>query len=98
MAVNSVTVIGNLGADPQVHALPSGQSAVNLSLATSERFKDRNGVEQKRPESLWNDRLRFAVIVDYAADRIKSRSAELHTKEPVDEEQTTIRRVGCTCG
>ena len=30
MAVNSVTVIGNLGVDPQVRALPSGQSVVNL--------------------------------------------------------------------
>ena len=50
MAVNSITVIGNLGADPQVHALPSGQSVVNLSLATSERFTDRNGGKQERTE------------------------------------------------
>jgi single-strand DNA-binding protein len=98
MAVNSVTIIGNLGGDPQTRSLPSGESEADFSLATTERFKGRNGERQERTESLWNDRLRFAVIVDYAADRIKSRSAELHTKEPVDEEQTTIRRVGCTCG
>jgi hypothetical protein len=42
-------------------------------------------------ESLWNDRLRFPLIVDYAADRIKSRIVELDTKEPVDEE---LRYVG----
>jgi transposase len=35
-------------------------------------------------------------VVDYAAGRTKDRSAELQAKEPVDEEQTTIRRVGCT--
>ncbi len=50
MAVNSVTVIGNLGARPQVHALPPGQSVVNLSLATTERFTDRNGGKQQRTE------------------------------------------------
>src|SRR5208282_6259909 len=47
MAVNSVTVIGNLGATPEVRTLPSGQSVANLSLATTERFTDRNGGKQK---------------------------------------------------
>ena len=98
MSINKAIVVGNLGRDPEVRALPSGQNVANFSCATKARFKDRSGEQQERTESLWNDRLRFAVIVDYAADRIKSRSAELHTKEPVDEEQTTIRRVGCTCG
>ena len=98
MSLNRAMVIGNLGGDPVLRNLPSGQPAVGFSIATDESFTDKEGQKQERVESLWNDRLRFAVIVDYAADRIKSRSAELHTKEPVDEEQTTIRRVGCTCG
>lgn len=46
MAVNSVTVIGNLGATPEVRTLPSSQSVANLSLATTERFTDRNGGPQ----------------------------------------------------
>ena len=50
MAVNKAIVIGNLGADPQVHALPSGQNVANLSLATNERFTDRNGDPQQRTE------------------------------------------------
>src|SRR5208337_2444422 len=37
MAVNSVTVIGNVGATPEVRTLPSGQSVANLSLATTDR-------------------------------------------------------------
>jgi hypothetical protein len=41
MAVNSVTVIGNLGGDPQTRSLPSGDSVANFTLATTERFKDR---------------------------------------------------------
>jgi hypothetical protein len=47
--------------------------------------RDGNDAKRERGESLYNDRLRFAVVVDYAADRIKGRSGELHTKEPVDE-------------
>ena len=50
MAVNTATVIGNLGADPLVRTLPSGQSVANLSLATTERFTDRNGGKQQRTE------------------------------------------------
>jgi single stranded DNA-binding protein len=98
MSINKAIVVGNLGRDPEVRALPSGQNVANFSVATKARFKDRNGEQQERTESLWNDRLRFAVIVDYAASRAINRSAELHTKEPADEKQTTIREAGCTRG
>src|ERR1700676_3731155 len=43
MSVNKVIVIGNLGANPNIRALPSGQNVANFSLATTERFTDRNG-------------------------------------------------------
>jgi single-strand DNA-binding protein len=44
MALNRVTVIGNL--DSQTRSLPSCDSVANFSLATTERFKDRNGERQ----------------------------------------------------
>src|ERR1700732_709949 len=51
MSVNKVIVVGNLGANPQVRTLPnSGQNVANFSLATTARFKDRNGDQQKRTE------------------------------------------------
>ena len=99
MSLNRVSLIGHLGQDPELRYLPnSGQPVTGFSIATDESFTGKDGNRQERVESLWNDRLRFAVFVDYAADRIKSRSAELHAKEPVDEEETTIRRAGCTRG
>ena len=53
MAINKVIVIGNLGAAPVVRALPnSGQNVANFSLATTERFTDRNGAKQQRTEWL----------------------------------------------
>jgi len=46
-SVNKVILVGNLGADPDVRSLPSGGKVVNLSVATSERWKDRNSGEQR---------------------------------------------------
>src|SRR5271170_3244501 len=65
MAVNTATVIGNLGADPQVRALPSGQSVATLSLATTERFTDRNGGKQQRTE--WHRIVAFGKLADSCA-------------------------------
>jgi single-strand DNA-binding protein len=65
MAVNRVTVIGNLGGDPQTRSLPSGDSVANFSLATTERFKDRNGAQQERTE--WHRIVAFGKLADTCA-------------------------------
>ena len=65
MAVNTATVIGNLGADPQVRALPSGQSVASFSLATTERFKDRNGGRQQRTD--WHRIVVFGKLAENCA-------------------------------
>jgi len=44
--VNKVTLIGNLGQDPETRYLPNGDAVTNLSLATSESWKDKNTGEQ----------------------------------------------------
>src|SRR5208282_4566543 len=62
MAVNKAIVIGNLGMDPQVRALPSGQNVANLSLATNERFTDRNDDPQQRTE--WHRIVAFGRLAE----------------------------------
>ena len=62
MAVNTATVVGNLGADPQLRALPSGQSVATLSLATTERFIDRNGRKQQRTD--WHRIVAFGKLAE----------------------------------
>jgi single-strand DNA-binding protein len=52
-SVNKVILVGNLGNDPEVRNLPSGGKVVNLSVATSERWKDRNTGEQ-REKTEWH--------------------------------------------
>lgn len=49
-SVNKVILLGNLGADPELKALPSGQAVCELRLATSFDFKDNNGQKQERTE------------------------------------------------
>ena len=46
-SVNKVILVGNLGRDPEVRSTQDGNKIVNLSLATSERWKDRNSGEQR---------------------------------------------------
>lgn len=46
-SVNRVILVGNLGADPEVRNLPSGGKVVNLSIATSESWRDKNSGERK---------------------------------------------------
>ncbi len=48
--VNKVILVGNLGADPEARSLPSGSEVVNLRVATSESWKDRDGNRQERTE------------------------------------------------
>lgn len=45
--VNKVILVGNLGADPEVRQMPSGEPVVNLRVATSESWRDKNSGERK---------------------------------------------------
>lgn len=46
-SVNKVTLVGNLGADPETRRLNSGDPIVNLNVATSETWRDKNSGERK---------------------------------------------------
>jgi single-strand DNA-binding protein len=48
--VNKVILVGNLGDDPEVRALNNGGEVVNMRVATSETWKDRDGNRQERTE------------------------------------------------
>ena len=46
-SVNKVIIVGNLGRDPEVRSFPNGGKVVNLRIATSETWRDRNSGERK---------------------------------------------------
>jgi single-strand DNA-binding protein len=77
MAINKVIVIGNLGADPVVHGLASGQNVANLSLATTERFTDRSGTRQARTE--WHRVVAFGRLAD-TCERFLSKGRQVYVE------------------
>jgi single-strand DNA-binding protein len=48
--MNSVTLIGNLGADPEIRRTQSGEAIANLRIATTDKWKDKNGERKERTE------------------------------------------------
>ena len=77
MSVNKVIVIGNLGANPDIRALPSGQNVANFSLATTERFTDRNGAKQERTD--WHRIVAFGRLAD-TCDRFLSKGRQIYVE------------------
>ncbi len=78
MAINKVMVIGNLGADPVIRTLPnSGQNVANFSLATTERFTDRDGAKQQRTE--WLRVVAFGRLAD-TCERFLSKGRQVYVE------------------
>lgn len=73
-SVNKVIIVGNLGADPEVRHLPSGQSVVNLRVATSEIWNDKSSGE-RRERTEWHAVSIFSpVTAKYAENYLRKGS------------------------
>ena len=71
--INKVILIGNLGADPETRAMPSGSSVANLRIATSESWRDKQtGEQQERTE--WHRVALFGRLAEVAAEYLKKGS------------------------
>jgi single-strand DNA-binding protein len=70
--VNKVILLGNVGKDPEVKFLPSGQAVANFGLATSERYKDKAGEWQERTE--WHNVTAYARTAEIIRDYVKKGS------------------------
>lgn len=68
--VNKVILIGNLGRDPEVRYMPSGSAVANVTLATSEQWKDKqSGDQQERTE--WHNVVFFGRLAEIAGEYLK---------------------------
>jgi single-strand DNA-binding protein len=71
--VNKVILIGNLGADPETRAMPSGTTVANLRIATSESWRDKQtGEQQERTE--WHRVALFGRLAEIAAEYLRKGS------------------------
>ena len=71
--INKVELIGNLGADPETRPMPSGGNVVNLSIATTRRWKDRN-TDERKDATEWHRVVCFNRTADIAAQYLKKGS------------------------
>ncbi len=71
-SVNKVILIGNIGKDPEIRYMPSGDAMVNLTLATTDNWKDKNGEKQERTE--WHRVAIFGKLAEIAGEYLKKGS------------------------
>lgn len=69
MAVNKAILVGNLGRDPEVRYLPSGQPVASFTVATSDSYTDRNGARQERTD--WHNIVVFGKQAELCAQYLK---------------------------
>jgi single-strand DNA-binding protein len=71
-SVNKVTLLGNVGKDPEIRSTPSGVMVANLTLATSDRQKDAQGNWQDKTE--WHNLKAFNRTAEIVRDYVKKGS------------------------
>jgi len=88
-SINKVILIGNLGKDPEVRYLPSGDAVANISIATTETWKDKGGEKQEKTE--WHRVSMFSKLAEIAGEYLKKGSqvyieGRLETRKWTDKE------------
>jgi single-strand DNA-binding protein len=88
-SVNKVILVGNLGRDPEVRYMPDGGAVTNISVATTDVWKDKGGEKQERTE--WHRVVFFAKLAEIAGEYLKKGSqvyieGRLQTRKWQDKE------------
>lgn len=71
--VNKVILVGNLGQDPEVRYMPSGGAVANLTLATSESWRDKQTGEMKE-QTEWHRVVMFGKLAEVAGEYLRKGS------------------------
>ena len=72
MSINKVILVGNVGKDPEIRHLQGGASVATITLATSERYKDRSGETRELTE--WHTIIAWRQLADLAENYIRKGS------------------------
>src|SRR5512147_2232123 len=89
-SVNKVIIVGNLGRDPETRYLPSGEAVTNISVATTETWKDKASGEQKEATE-WHSSSFLGKLAEIAGEYLKKGSqvyieGQLRTRKYQDKE------------
>ena len=72
MSVNKVILVGRLGKDPETRYMPNGEAVTNVTLATSENWKDKSGEKQEKTE--WHNLVFYRRLAEIAGEYLKKGS------------------------
>src|SRR6478752_6953065 len=78
-SVNKVILVGNLGADPEVRRTQDGRPIVNLSLATSESWRDKNSGE-RREKTEWHRVVIFNEKLGEVAEKFLKKGSKIYVE------------------
>ena len=82
--INKVILIGNLGADPETRAMPSGMTVANIRVATSENWKDKQSGENKE-RTEWHNVAMFGRLGEIAGEYLEEGQQGLYRRQPAHE-------------
>ena len=88
-SVNKVIIVGNVGRDPETRYMPSGDAVTNISVATSDRYKDKQTNEMKETTE-WHRVAFFGKLAEIAGQYLKKGSqvyveGKLRTRKYTDQ-------------
>ena len=85
-SVNKVILVGNLGADPEVRRLPSGDPVINMRIATSESWRDKNSGERKE-KTEWHNVVIFNENLAKVAEQYLKKGAKVYIEGQLQTRQ-----------
>src|SRR6202021_3911388 len=89
-SVNKVILVGNLGKDPEVRRMTSGDPVVNLSVATSESWRDKASGEKKE-KTEWHRVVIFNKNLADVADKYLKKGAKVYLEASLQPRKCTER-------
>jgi len=88
-SVNKVTLLGNIGKDPEVHTTQGGTTITTISVATSEQWKDKAGQKQERTE--WSRVKFFGKLAEIAGEYLH-KGAQVYIEGSLRTEKWTDKQ------
>ena len=92
-SVNKVTLVGNLGRDPEIRAMQNGDKIVQLSIATSDRWKDKNSGEQ-RERTEWHRVVIFNDALGKIAEQYVKKGSTVYLEDQLQTRKWTDQQSG----
>ena len=92
-SVNKVTLVGNLGRDPEIRAMQNGDKIVQISIATSDRWKDRSTGEQ-RERTEWHRVVIFNEALGKIAEQYLKKGSTVYIEGQIQTRKWTDQQSG----